>query len=364
MRYLDKENIENIATGASLFGAGGGGDPYVGKMMAISAIEKNGPVKLLSVDEINDEDMYMPAASMGAPLVMTEKFPKGDEFTRAFNRLGKYLGKSIAGTFPMEAGGVNSMIPIVVAAQAGIPLVDCDGMGRAFPELQMTTFHLGGVSATPMVVTDEKGNLSILETVTDKWSERLARDQVVEMGASASVSLYPSTGRQMKQNGIKGIVTRCEEVGQIVKQHTKGKKWQLAQLLNLTQGFHLFDGKIVDISRETRGGFNYGEMTVQGLNDDEGQQMTIEFQNENLIAKRNGRIVTSVPDLICLTDMDSLVPSTSESIKYGKRITVLGLPADEKWRTKKGLETVGPKYFGYHFDYEPIESMIHREVKV
>lgn len=56
----------------------------------------------------------------------------------------------------MEAGGVNSMIPIVVAAQLGLPMVDCDGMGRAFPELQMVTFHLDRISATPMAITDEK----------------------------------------------------------------------------------------------------------------------------------------------------------------------------------------------------------------
>lgn len=56
MRYLDKAAIENIAIGAAFLGTGGGGDPYIGKLMAISAIEKNGPVKLVSVDEIGDED--------------------------------------------------------------------------------------------------------------------------------------------------------------------------------------------------------------------------------------------------------------------------------------------------------------------
>ena len=86
---------------------------------------------------------------MGAPSVAIEKFPKGDEFVRVFEKLGKYLDQeTIAGTFPMEAGCVNSMIPIVVAAKLGIPLVDCDGMGRAFPELPMVTFHLNGMSAT------------------------------------------------------------------------------------------------------------------------------------------------------------------------------------------------------------------------
>jgi DUF917 family protein len=41
------------------------------------------------------------------------------------------------------------MIPMVVAANLGVPIVDADGMGRAFPEIQMVTPTLHGVSATP-----------------------------------------------------------------------------------------------------------------------------------------------------------------------------------------------------------------------
>ena len=54
---------------------------------------------------------------------------------------------------PIEAGGVNSMLPIAAAARLNLPLVDVDGMGRAFPELQMVTFTIGGLSATPMALT-------------------------------------------------------------------------------------------------------------------------------------------------------------------------------------------------------------------
>lgn len=176
MRYLDEQAIENIAIGAAFLGTGGGGDPYIGKMMALTAIKKHGPIKLLSPEEIADDDYFIPAAMMGAPSVLIEKFPKGDEFVRVFEKLGRYVGKEVKGTFPMEAGGVNSMIPIVVAAQLGLPMVDCDGMGRAFPELQMVTFHLDGISATPMAITDEKGNIGIMETIDNKWTERLACD--------------------------------------------------------------------------------------------------------------------------------------------------------------------------------------------
>ena len=34
---------------------------------------------------------FLPAAMMGAPSVAIEKFPKGDEFVRVFEKLGKYL---------------------------------------------------------------------------------------------------------------------------------------------------------------------------------------------------------------------------------------------------------------------------------
>jgi len=51
MRKIDEITIENIALGASLLGTGGGGDPYIGKLIALSAVKKYGPVKLNSPRE-------------------------------------------------------------------------------------------------------------------------------------------------------------------------------------------------------------------------------------------------------------------------------------------------------------------------
>ncbi|MGE8000063.1 DUF917 domain-containing protein [Lysinibacillus sp. NPDC093190] len=363
MRYLDKEAIEHIAIGAAFLGTGGGGDPYIGKMMALSAIEKNGPVKLYSVDEIEDEDFFIPAAMMGAPSVLVEKFPRGDEFVKVFQKLAKYIGKEkITGTYPMEAGGVNSMIPIVVAAQLDIPLIDCDGMGRAFPELQMVTFNLDGISATPMAITDEKGNIGIFETIDNKWTERIARSATVEMGASSLVSLYPTTGAQIKQSGVHHIITLSEKIGEIIASKSRNVKDKLDELLQLVSGYELFQGKIVDVIRETKGGFNLGKMNLEGMEVNKNETMKVHFQNENLIAEKNDQVVAMTPDLICLVDYETLLPVTTESLKYGKRVRVIGLPAHEKWRTDKGIETAGPKYFGYDYDYAPIEELVKKVV--
>ena len=46
-------------------------------------------------------------------------------------------GPKIVAVMSAEIGGLNAMEPLVMAARTGMPVVDCDGMGRAFPELQV-----------------------------------------------------------------------------------------------------------------------------------------------------------------------------------------------------------------------------------
>eukprot|EP01035_Chromulina_nebulosa_P048670 gene48670-66069_t len=65
--------MEDIATGGAILGTGGGGDPYVGKLMAQQAIKKYGPVKLVDIDQLADDALVVPVCMMGAPTVMTEK---------------------------------------------------------------------------------------------------------------------------------------------------------------------------------------------------------------------------------------------------------------------------------------------------
>ncbi|KAA9233714.1 DUF917 domain-containing protein [Aerococcus mictus] len=363
MRLLDKEAVEKISIGAAFLGTGGGGDPYIGKLMALSAIKKHGPVKLISVDEVEEDGVYLPSASMGAPSILLEKFPAGDEFIKTFEKLSNFLGvEEISGTFPMEAGGVNSMIPIAVAASTGLPVVDVDGMGRAFPELQMTTFHLGGKTVSPMTMADEKGNNVVYETIDNIWAERIARVVTSEMGGSSLVSLYPSTGADLKEVGIQNIVTLSEKIGRIISSD-ESTEARLEKLLAETHGVELMSGKIIDISRTVKNGFNFGEIKIEGYDQYENSQMTVYFQNEYLVASKDGEIVVTTPDLITLVEVDTLEPATSDSLKYGKRVRVLGLPADKKWKTELGIKTVGPRYFGYDFDYKPIEEL-NKEVSV
>ncbi len=357
MRNIGIPEIEDIATGAALLGAGGGGDPYVGKLIAIDAVQECGPVSLLDPQEVPDDALIIPIAMMGAPTVLAEKAINGTEYQKLFDMVSRFFGKEIYAFMPMEAGGVNSMLPIAAAARLHLPLVDVDGMGRAFPELQMVTFTIGGIKATPMALVDEKGNSCIFETITNKWTEELARAVTMSCGGSVSVSLYPMTGRQMKEFGVHGIVTRSQRLGAAIRTIKDcGEGTPEDHFLEMSEGFKLFKGKIADLLRETRSGFNFGKVVLEGIGEYKGQSAYVEFQNENLTATVEGELLATTPDLISLVDTETFLPITTDALKYGKRVMVVGLKCFHLWRTPKGLELVGPRYFGVDTDYIPLED--------
>ena len=361
MRLIGKEEIEHMAIGAALLGTGGGGDPYIGKLMALQAVEEYGPIKLLSPDEVPDDALIVPSAMMGAPTVMVEKIPNGEEAIVAFKALEEYLGKEIYATMPIEAGGVNSMLPLALAARLGLPVVDADGMGRAFPELQMVTFHLEGVSATPMVVSDEKGNSLLLNTINSVWAERIARKATIEMGGSVMNAIYPMTGREMKNSSIHNILSLEEQIGARIQAALKNNKQPLDEILELTNGHQLFQGKVMDIDRKTQDGFAKGTAIIEGLGSDLNKACRLHFQNEHLLAEIDGNVVCVTPDLIAVLDAETGMPITTEGLRYGARCIVIGMPCDPKWRTPKGIEVAGPGYFGYNTVYRPIEELLVKE---
>lgn len=348
--------MEDVAIGGAVLGTGGGGDPYIGKLMAIEAIKRHQPVELVDVDELKDDDLVVTAAMMGAPTVMVEKLPEGQEIVIAFKKLEAFLGKPIRAVLCAEAGGLNSTTPFIVAAETGLPLVDGDSMGRAFPELQMVTFSLHGISSTPMVMADDKGNSVVLSTISNSWTERLARSATIDMGGAAMIALYPCDGATAKKAVIRGTISLIETIGKAIREARAANQPPVEAVKAVTGARELFRAKVTDVSRRTEGGFAKGEATLSGIDEDSGHSYSLSFQNEFLVAQQDGDMLITVPDLITLLDVDTGEPITTESLRFGFRVVALGIPCDPQWRTPEGLELVGPRYFGYDVDYIPIEE--------
>ncbi len=353
LRTIHAEDLEDIAIGGAILGTGGGGDPYVGKLMAQEAIRKHGPVKLIDVEELPDDALVVPVCMMGAPTVMTEKLPQGDELMNAFRQLEKVLGRRIDAVLCGEAGGINSTTPFVVAAASGLPLVDGDGMGRAYPELQMETFTLHGVSATPMVLCDDKGNSLVLETVSNGWTERLARAATVEMGGSALLAFYPMSGEVAKKAVVRGTLSLCVNLGRTLRETRTAHADPVAAITRLLGASIIFHGRVKDVDRRTIGGFARGSARFDGLDEWKGHGFRLDFQNEFLMAERDGKIICTTPDLITLLEAETGAPVTADSLRYGLRLVALAFPCNPQWQTPAGIALVGPRYFGYDTDYKP-----------
>jgi hypothetical protein len=353
---LAEADLDDLAVGAAILGTGGGGNPYVGKLLARAAIREHGPVTIVDVDEVPDDALVVPSAMMGAPTVIVEKLPSGEEALQAFAALQEHLGREITHTMPIEAGGLNSTMPFTVAARLGIPVVDADGMGRAFPEVQMVTATIYGIPATPMALADEKGNRVLLDrTVDNRWTERLARSITVDMGSTALVAQYALSGRQLKEAMVPGTLRLATELGGLVREARARHEDPVGAIVERLAGRRLFTGKITDVERRTVAGFTRGEARLEGLRD-EGE-LVLEFQNEFLVARRGDEILASVPDLITVVDSDTGEPTTTEELRYGFRVAVLAAPCDERWRSQAGLAIVGPRCFGYDFDFVALEEL-------
>jgi hypothetical protein len=361
-RTLDRTDLLDLALGAAFLGTGGGGDPYVGRLMVQRCIDEGLSVTLIDPDELDDDAFVIPTAMMGAPTVLVEKIPSGEEAIHSLRTLERHLGRKATATMPIEIGGINSTIPLVVGARLGLPIVDADGMGRAFPQLEMETFGVYGIPAAPLVVSNEYGESAIILSDDNRTVEWLARGVAIRMGGCAYIAEYAMTGADVKRTAIPRTLTLAIRIGRCLREAKAAHRNPIEALLELlprtlySYGRVIFTGKIVDLVRETRNGFSLGRMRIAGTDRHVGT-MGIEIQNENLVARVDGRVRAIVPDLICVMDTETAEPIPTEQLRYGQRVTVVAVSVPAMMRTPEALAVFGPAAFGLDEPFTPIESL-------
>jgi DUF917 family protein len=152
--------------------------------------------------------------------------------------------------------------------------------------------------------------------------------------------------------------------------------------LQLTPGKLLYTGKIIDVGRSVRGGYDMGYCVLAPLSDDEleqpstasaaaaiaqasGRHLLIPFQNEFLfaayIADPNNpedpsgkEVVCTVPDLISILSQDGEAIGSQE-LRYGLRVRALAMSAHPLWTSDaRALRVGGPQGFGLDMSWTSI----------
>jgi hypothetical protein len=355
LRPVSAAEIESLAIGAWILGTGGGGSPYLALLNMRKLYREGTVVSLLDPMDLADDARVAVVSNMGAPLVGQERLTDPRTIARAVQMMEEYRGCRFDAVMSLEIGGGNSLQPFLAAAVLGLPVVDADCMGRAFPEAQMTSFAIHDLTMYPLTLADVRDNAVVVARAASwKWMERLSRKACVEVGSIASTCKAPRTGKEVKECGILYSTTKAIRLGETVQAARRQHRDAVQAVIDAEGGRLMFRGKIRDVARRTTEGFLRGTAKLDGLDDFRGSSFELAFQNEFAVGWLDGAPRVMTPDLICVLDSVSGDAIGTETLRYGQRVSVIALPAPPVLLTPKGLEHVGPRAFGYDLEFKSV----------
>jgi DUF917 family protein len=343
MWQLHRDDLDTLAVGAALLGSGGGGQPYWFRALAVHAF---GDRRSIPVHDLGDLPAGMLAVAtglVGSLLSFHERSPEGSEFARAVDRVRREYPGVPACVANYESAGANIFAALVVAAAGALPVVDCDGMGRALSWLDQTTFDVAGVSIAPFVCTDSYGRTVLYEDIRGRDAEQFIRAAAVEMGGWCAFAGYPTTVQQLTTAGIPGTIRRALELGR-----TAGDvdaRQVVDALVDRHGARRLATGRVADARwRRIRDG-GIGSVVIRAGGD--AAVVRIEARNEFLIVVVDGEIAACTPEIICLMRSRDGRPLLAESVlAVGTEVDVVALPAPPRWQEPGFRDKVTPAAFG------------------
>jgi len=368
-KVLNKQDLLDICDGAAILGTGGGGSPELGKSQVLRDIEAGRSFHLIDLDEVGDDLAVFCPAGVGtiAPRdpssedTMRQLEREEDPMSTAFKLLEDYIGAKAGVVIPFELGGRNTARALSAAARFGIPCVDGDPVGRAVPELEMTSFSLHGLKLAPACLSNfHRDRLILKDAVSSARVEAVARSLAVSSFGWAAFVACPCKGSELRNIAFIGTISKCLSLGKAAREAVTSGKDPIDAIVRVSNGFELFRGIVANVSWKDEGGFMKGDFAISGQGEHTGRTLKVWFKNENHIAYLNGRPFVMSPDLICVVDEASGRAITNTATEQGMRVTVIGMKSEPSWRTQEGVALMGPRHFGFNIQYRPIEEALQQ----
>ena len=213
----------------------------------------------------------------------------------------------------------------------------------------------------PITVTLKvSGDEMIVETLGDPTRAEDILRSIAVVSRSCGVTDSPISGRLAKRQGtlVTGSLSLAQGIGAAVREAKAAGGDAIEAARAAGGGYLLFTGTVTNFDWRDEDGFLVGEVALAGTGDFNGQTFTTDVKNEHLVARRDGEVVATTPDLISIIDTASGDGIVNPGYGEGQSVAVLGFKCDPLWRTEAGLNVISPRYFGYDIDYVPIEDLI------
>jgi DUF917 family protein len=218
-RVLSADDVEDLLLGGAVLGCGGGGPLWAARQFADALRRLAQPVRLVQVQDVPD-DAWVGASAMTA---LPTAVPGGAPFpwepaVSAFSALSAALPDRLGHVAPVAPGGANIVVPLLVAARLGLPVVDASGAPRAGP---FFGGYLYAYAKSPRLGTAAVAGLSNVQ-VLDAPSPMALQGIVQQLmgpvlGGVAGVALWPMRGDALEDACVLSPLTAAMSLGRLIR---------------------------------------------------------------------------------------------------------------------------------------------------
>lgn len=368
VRTLSEQEMTDMMVGSSIQASRSSDSMAMIERMR-DAVAQGKTFTMVSVDDLPDDWTVVVPSGVGGggaweyvrERAQQQNLPTVPNATlAAIKALSQYLGKTFQAVVRTEAAAAT-LSAFLAASDLGLPVVDACPAGRAVPEMAQQTPFLAGILGSPAAMVTRWGDTLIVDKAVDDYRlEDLSRVVAVASGGSVQVAHTAISGRDVKRTMIHGSISQAILFGRTVREAREQGKDPIAELVKVSKGYRLFQGVVTKATSKGEGGFTWWDVEMKGIKDYAGHEYKVFVKNENIVAWLDGKPDVMSPDLISNLDPktgDAIVGQGLGGYPVNMEVVMVGIPNSPLWRTPKGIEVMGPRHFGFDFDYVPVEQL-------
>ena len=306
---FSEEDLEYLIKGACFLGSGGGGPLDLARDIKEEILKGPKRVEMVDLEKVLEDDMICVVAGVGAPSAQA-RF--SDSPLHSFELLEKEVRQKFQYVIPLETGAVNSLIPLLVAARSKVPvrLVNADGGGRSFPQIQMSTFALKSISCNPAVVVVE-------DRIFHTGKPQEMEDQIRKGTGPSTLATFSMSGRDLKATEccVPKALQNAIDVGKALKLHPhEARIKQIGKILDRTVTSLMLEGTFKDLQQIKDPSFDVGTVTLSGESR-WGSEIQICFVNENIAVRVGNKPIAMAPGMLCYLTTEGMPFTNAEVMK-------------------------------------------------
>ncbi|MBV7258364.1 DUF917 domain-containing protein [Erythrobacter crassostrea] len=309
---LDATGLEDALVGSSYLGTGGGGSLAEARELIAEDLAAGLTFSMIPVSALSDTDRVACPYGLASLADTSEEMqtkldavenPVEVPVQAAFEALEKHIGQKFAGVIMGEIGPLSVAEGLSTAARLGVPALDADTVGRAVPEINQHSVKVAGVPLTPIGAATPFGDTMIVETLGDPTRAEDILRSIAVVSRECGVTDSPITGAQAKQAGtlVTESLSLAQSIGKAVREAKEAGADPIEAARVAGDGYLLFTGTVSDFEWSDEDGFLVGKVTISGTGTFVGQTFETDVKNEHLVARRNGAVIATCPDLVTLS---------------------------------------------------------------